>query len=425
MPQAPGTLGKAVVAPFIALKAFRSHSGSGNLLFGGRKTGQEEADYFAHCVCSHFTERCSFAMWPVLRRFRAFSDFPTQTGLSDFASVTQDGVHETPSFPWALVLKPIDRPGRPVTGNFLEQLDGVETGTALFRILACGSPQDATKGTLQEIGTLFTASKFIQSALEDRLRFKHQLMEEDYKLRPEWKKELRPEHKNYGWEYFGQFQPAARREPLPYIGWTWPGGDTGPCAGGDHRIGADGLSEKARFIQDQEDSTGELTHGVDTDSKQAANFCPSPDEEDPGGELLEDAGMDSKDAPVSFVVASPLAQSSDLERLAGRSSSAIPCWPCWPGSKVAPTRLQSMEEFVTLPSPQSSSSQQPYALAEGLPHAEATKGVPREVRPLAASPSPVCGDSDKVEKVIISNEAHEDSEPEHISSLLSFLHIPS
>merc|ERR1712151_509394 len=76
-------------------------------------------------------------------------------------------------------------------------------------------------GNVQEIGTLFTVSKFVQSELELRLRFRHQLKEEDYKLRPDWKQHLTSQHKNYGWEHFEQFQPLPPQGRLPCTAWTW------------------------------------------------------------------------------------------------------------------------------------------------------------------------------------------------------------
>lgn len=223
--KAPGSLGQSVVMPFVALKVFGTNHGSGNLLFGGRKTGQAEQNFFAHCACTHFTERCNLAMWPVLRMFRKYSDYPTQSGLSDFASTMQDGTAELqPRFPWALILRPvgdIDCHGK--DKNFLDQLDGIRPGAALYRILACASPDDAVEGRMQHIGTLVTVSEFVQSALETRLRFRHQLKEEDYEIHPEWKAQLTAKHKNYGWEHFERFQEDACGFPLKCTSWVWQG----------------------------------------------------------------------------------------------------------------------------------------------------------------------------------------------------------
>jgi len=213
--------GRSMVMPFVALKVFCNGRGSGNLLFGGRKTGQEEVNFFAHCVCTHFTERCSFAMWPSLRILRRYSDFPTQSGLSDFASVTQDGaVVPKPEFPWALILRPMEDMPCDAENNFLEQLGSIRPNTKLYKIIACATPDDAVRGHMENIGVLVTVSDFIESSLESRMRFRHHLKEDDYKLRPDWKAQLTPEHKNYGWEHFEKYSEDVGGEPLPCIQWT-------------------------------------------------------------------------------------------------------------------------------------------------------------------------------------------------------------
>ena len=128
---------------------------TGNLLFAGRKTGQEEEEFFSHALCTHTTEKVAMSLSPVLcvsyhstsdhtnahcslsalarinapywndcvhravlcwyRRsaFKKFSAWPTHTGLSDFAKWDATG-EEVPrdchDFPWCLVLQPLLRP---------------------------------------------------------------------------------------------------------------------------------------------------------------------------------------------------------------------------------------------------------------------------------------------------------------------------
>lgn len=219
LPKAPGTLGKAVLVPFVALKVFRAGRGSGNLLFGGQKTGQTETNFFAHSLSSHLTERCSMVFWPVLSTFRQYSKYPAQTGLSDFATFAQDGTRSTnPQFPWALLLRPaLSQQAVDDSQNMLQQFAAIPPGTNLYHIYACSSPQAAVQGPLQHIGDIITASSFIESALEAHLRFRHQLKEEDYVWRPEWESQLTDQHNNYGWDHFaklptseeGSWQPCA------------------------------------------------------------------------------------------------------------------------------------------------------------------------------------------------------------------------
>lgn len=228
MSNMPGTLGKSVVMPFVALKVFRNGRGSGNLLFGGRKTGQTEQDFFANCVCTHTTERSSMALWPVMRVFRQYSAFPCQSGVSDFARTSQSGEEEeSPVFPWVITLRPIYQASHSIEGqNFLQQLSNVPAGTALYKVIACANPDDAVAGHQEEIGTIYTASTFIQSSLESKLRFRHQIKEEDYELRPEWKKQLTSAHANYGWEHFSKIVEKAPIGRLSFTKWMWQGDAT-------------------------------------------------------------------------------------------------------------------------------------------------------------------------------------------------------
>jgi hypothetical protein len=76
LPWFAGSLRKAVLFPYVAIKCFRDegsgHSHSGNLLFAGRKTGQQTTDFFAHCVASHMTETIAWPLRFVLNRFRRY-----------------------------------------------------------------------------------------------------------------------------------------------------------------------------------------------------------------------------------------------------------------------------------------------------------------------------------------------------------------
>ena len=64
-----------------------------------------EANLLAHAVSNHFTENVVFPFKSVLELFKKYSDFPTFTGLADFASIGQDGQTEAkPVAPYALIL---------------------------------------------------------------------------------------------------------------------------------------------------------------------------------------------------------------------------------------------------------------------------------------------------------------------------------
>jgi hypothetical protein len=215
-----GKLRRARLFPCVALKAFRGDSRhSGNLLFGGCKTGQPEDDFFAHCVCTQLTERVALPLRPGLSKFRQYSAFPLSLGVSDFCSYAEDGSSALASeagarFPFCLVLRPIraasdprisadagaavhatERPPvseRAAFDGFIDALLAVPEGTRLYDVFACPDPSAVSDPSrLEKIGRIVTTSAMRESGPDDSLFFKHQRKEEDYALRPEWKSALR------------------------------------------------------------------------------------------------------------------------------------------------------------------------------------------------------------------------------------------
>ena len=109
-------LGKAKhskLFPLVAIKCMRANGPSGNLLFAGAKTGQAERDFFAHGLCTQLTRKVPTAAQPALRAFEKYSKYPLALGLSEFASLDEDGCDLSggceelgATFPWALHLHP-------------------------------------------------------------------------------------------------------------------------------------------------------------------------------------------------------------------------------------------------------------------------------------------------------------------------------
>jgi hypothetical protein len=183
--------------PCAAIKVFRRGAPSGNLLFGGSKTGQRETDFFAHCMCTNLTEQASMLLKPVISTFRKFSEYPLSLGISEFAALEQNGeAAEPPVFPWALVLRPVPRFG--VVPQHFDKYDGfiddcldIQPGTTIYEVFGCPSPAAAAScSSLQRLGRLVTTSEVRPSGPDDGLFFKHQRKEEDYELQPSWLHEL-------------------------------------------------------------------------------------------------------------------------------------------------------------------------------------------------------------------------------------------
>jgi len=211
-------LRNAKLFPTAALKVFRSQGiRSGNLLFGGSKIGQREADYFAHCMCTTMTEQMPRGVKPFVRKFWRYSDYPLSLGTSDFCTHTVQGSQaETVEFPFALILRPYANnqaatasstaAGDTDTANtgggggdfadsfdiFLDNVLSTPVGTVLFDVFACPDPNIVPYASkLQRIGRITTTSRMIQSAPDDGLFFRHQKKEEDYDLRPSWRQALK------------------------------------------------------------------------------------------------------------------------------------------------------------------------------------------------------------------------------------------
>jgi len=206
-----GKLKDAKLFPMVALKAFRGQGvRSGNLLFAGPKIGQKSNELIKHCLCSQMTERVPSLLQPFIKKFYNYSDHPLSLGVSDFCSFDEKGdaiPSDEVQFPYVVVLKPAEKstssqsPSKKKNNeaegkedkfdSFIDDLLQVPSGSTLFDIFACPDPTssfDASK--IQRIGRIMTTSEIIKSSPEDGLFFRHQKKEEDFELRPHWRKEV-------------------------------------------------------------------------------------------------------------------------------------------------------------------------------------------------------------------------------------------
>ncbi|CAB9516848.1 expressed unknown protein [Seminavis robusta] len=209
-------LAKAKIVPGAAIKVFRGNNvPSGNLLFLGSKVGQREEDFFAHCVCTTMTEKMPSVALPFMKRFTRYSKFPLSLGVSDFAKYDVDGNDHSDgshNFPFAVTLQPVYERSAPTTAtttesstnektkgdkkkkfatfdSFIDEVTHIPVGTTLFDIYASPDPESVGDPTrIQRIGRITTTSEMIPSSPHDGLYFRHEVKEQDYDLRPEWKK---------------------------------------------------------------------------------------------------------------------------------------------------------------------------------------------------------------------------------------------
>jgi hypothetical protein len=201
-------LGKAKhskLFPLVAIKCMRANGPSGNLLFAGAKTGQAERDFFAHGLCTQLTRKVPTAAQPALRAFEKYSKYPLALGLSEFATLDEDGCDLSggceelgATFPWALHLHPrVATPplpdGAPNTAFVDALLATVAPETVLYDVYAAASP-DAVSGKdvrVERIGRVVATSVAIPSPAGSPIVFRHQAKEDDYALRPQWADDLK------------------------------------------------------------------------------------------------------------------------------------------------------------------------------------------------------------------------------------------
>ena len=136
-------------------------------------------------------------------------------GVSDFCSHDEEGQSpEDPSenssggeetnssnvnFPYVVILFPVYQSGYTSKekevgsfDSFLNDLMSIPIGSALFDIFACPDPQSSLDASrMERIGQIITTSEMISSSPDDGIFFRHQKKEEDFDLRPEWRKQVK------------------------------------------------------------------------------------------------------------------------------------------------------------------------------------------------------------------------------------------
>ena len=106
-------------------------------------------------------------------------------GLSELATYDQDGKKEKdPVFPYRVRISPT---GDFSTGqDYLNDLNSIPAGSHLYNIYAEDKPCEIG-GTEQYIGKIIVTSEIVSSLWGDtHLKFRHQRMNDDLALRPEW-----------------------------------------------------------------------------------------------------------------------------------------------------------------------------------------------------------------------------------------------
>lgn len=207
-------LRKAKLVPGAAIKCFRGNGiPSGNLLLLGSKVGQREEDFFAHCQSTQMTEKMPAVALPFVKKFWKYSNYPLSLGLSDLCAHDEQGDRAGAdwNFPYSIVFKPtiqgsagiqiprqqqqpsVDQKEKSKRNfqtfdSFIDETTHIPIGTTVFEIFAVPDPEAVGDPTrLERIGRVVTTSSMIQSAPTDGLAFRHQIKEDDFMMKPEWK----------------------------------------------------------------------------------------------------------------------------------------------------------------------------------------------------------------------------------------------
>eukprot|EP00933_Yihiella_yeosuensis_P064832 TRINITY_DN6836_c2_g2_i2.p1 TRINITY_DN6836_c2_g2~~TRINITY_DN6836_c2_g2_i2.p1 ORF type:complete len:403 (+),score=80.58 TRINITY_DN6836_c2_g2_i2:60-1268(+) len=172
------------VAPGMGIKFFRDGRPSANFVAMYSLDGQasEDTDFFQHDWNNHVPLTDNFGLKIIAAKFWQASYCPLMVGLSDLST---DANGKPGVFPFKLNFHSlVSRQCRDDDyAGCLENLENIPVGTKLFEVRAQADPNADEK----LIGHITITDSLTKSKFGDEeLFFKHQHMEDDYELKPEW-----------------------------------------------------------------------------------------------------------------------------------------------------------------------------------------------------------------------------------------------
>jgi len=178
--------------PGLGMKLFRDGLPSANFMAmpGLDNQACSVGNFFAQNFTNHLHGGDGFAKKLLAAKFWQASYCPKMVGLSDLAAYTQDGKRvEKPEFPFHLNLVPSKGVDVQVPCDDYQQglrnfATNLKPGTRLFDAYTQATPTSEYEliGYYEVTGSGFSTTKFG----DDALFFKHQYMEEDFQVHPEW-----------------------------------------------------------------------------------------------------------------------------------------------------------------------------------------------------------------------------------------------
>jgi len=178
-------------SPSMALKFLRDGRPSANFVAMYSLDGQtyDERNFFQHEWSNHLSMTENFGLKLLSKKFWQGSYCPLMVGLSDLASPSESEFAAPGTFPFQLIFIPLVSSDCTFSYSYcLAELDRLEPGTPLFEVFALSSPGSERRniGNITLRSHLAGASSFG----DERLFFKHQRMEDDFNLHPEWLEDL-------------------------------------------------------------------------------------------------------------------------------------------------------------------------------------------------------------------------------------------
>ena len=185
--------------PGLSLKLFRDGTPASNILAMESLAGQTSGNFFQYDFSNHLAPGTTPLLRYVDRRFSRYSCPSTRTGLSEVAFSTELINNPSPTadeysnveFPYRIIF----RPNATLTQRYssyapeqslFETLSTLEVGTKLYDMYAVTGPEDGTELEVH-VGHLELTREIQPSVLGDKiLFFRHQKVEEDYAMRPQY-----------------------------------------------------------------------------------------------------------------------------------------------------------------------------------------------------------------------------------------------
>ena len=146
----------------MGVKLLRDGVDSANFVCMFGVDGQDDLNFFANDFVNHIPDPKSIALKPLEVRFATATDWIQTIALSEMASIKQDGIAETPIFPWSLRFAPSGKYSFPSTvasgyTDFLTDLASIEEGSVLYDVYAMDQPSELG-GTEKKIAQIKTQS---------------------------------------------------------------------------------------------------------------------------------------------------------------------------------------------------------------------------------------------------------------------------